>query len=98
VEGEVARVGPAELAALVTCQTPAGARDVCANLERDLAESGCRATFGWAFHPADGADALSLLRAADERLYARLLVRGEWNPPAASAELVAELPPARTSA
>jgi hypothetical protein len=98
VEGEIAWVGPAELAVLVACQAPAGAREACEAFERDLAEIGCRATFGWAFHPAEGADALSLLRAADERLYARLLVRGEWNPTAASADLVDELPRARTSA
>ena len=34
-------------------------------------------TFGWAVFPGDGENALSLYRAADERLYARKLVRGE---------------------
>jgi len=98
IEGEISWVGPSELAVLVTCQAAAGAREACEAVERDLAEIGCRATFGWAFHPAEGADALSLLRAADERLYARLLVRGEWNPTAASADLVEQLPRALTSA
>jgi hypothetical protein len=50
-------------------------------------------TFGWAAYPQDGKDALALFRAADERLYARKIVRGEWTPSAASAGLVEELPP-----
>ena len=33
-------------------------------------------TFGWSSFPQDGENALSLYRAADERLYARKLVRG----------------------
>jgi hypothetical protein len=98
VDGEIAWVGPAELAVLVACQAPAGAREACEAVERDLAGIGCRATFGWAFHPADGADALSLVRAADERLYARLLVRGDWDPTESGAGLVDALPRAQTPA
>ena len=49
-------------------------------------------TFGWAAYPQDGKDALGLFRAADERLYARKIIRGEWKPSAASAGLVQQLP------
>ncbi len=42
-----------------------------------MARQESRITFGWAVYPADGENALSLYRAADERLYARKLVRTE---------------------
>jgi hypothetical protein len=42
-----------------------------------MAREGSPITFGWAVYPTDGENALSLYRAADERLYARKLVRGE---------------------
>ena len=48
-----------------------------ARLERVLASQGSQITFGWAVFPSDGENALSLYRAADERLYARKLVRLE---------------------
>jgi len=89
---EVGRTGPTRLMLLAGAATPAKAHDAAFRAERALAETG-RATFGWAFFPADGRDTLSLQQAASERLYARRIVRGEWTPTAASAGLVAELAP-----
>ncbi|HSP74418.1 MAG TPA: hypothetical protein VLN26_18760, partial [Gaiellaceae bacterium] len=88
---EVARVGPSQLAAVVSSSAPAEARAAAATLERVLDEHGCLATFGWALHPGEGDDSLTLVRCASERLYARRIVRGEWSPTAASAGLVDEL-------
>jgi diguanylate cyclase (GGDEF)-like protein len=73
---EVARVGGDEFA-IITAHT--GGEDAAggaARLEAVLEGQGVRITFGWALYPADGENALSLYRAADERLYARKLVRG----------------------
>ena len=50
---------------------------LAAKLEGAMARQESRITFGWAVYPADGENALSLYRAADERLYARKLVRGQ---------------------
>jgi len=95
---EIARVGPAQLAVVPAGSVCAPRREAAA-LERLLDRSGSRATFGWAAFPGEGDDALSLFRAASERLYARRLVRGEWTPTAASAGLVDELglPPTAAS-
>ena len=75
-EDEVARVGGDEFAVITS---PAGGEEAAAlagRLESLLAAQGSRITFGWALYPADGENALSLYRAADERLYARKLLRG----------------------
>jgi diguanylate cyclase (GGDEF)-like protein len=75
-EDEVARVGGDEFAVITA---PAGGEEagaLAARLESLLAAQGPAITFGWALYPADGENALSLYRAADERLYARKLVRG----------------------
>ena len=75
-EDEVARVGGDEFAVITT---PAGGEEaaaLAARIESLLASQGPRITFGWALYPLDGENALSLYRAADERLYARKLVRG----------------------
>jgi diguanylate cyclase (GGDEF)-like protein len=75
-EDEVARVGGDEFAVITA---PAGGEEagaLAARLESMLAAQGSAITFGWALYPADGENALSLYRAADERLYARKLVRG----------------------
>jgi hypothetical protein len=47
-----------------------------ARLESVLEDQGVRITFRWALYPGEGENALSLYRAADERLYAGKLVRG----------------------
>jgi diguanylate cyclase (GGDEF)-like protein len=74
-EDEVARVGGDEFAVITAC----GADEaviVAGRLESVLEAQGVGITFGWALYPGDGENALSLYRAADERLYARKLVRG----------------------
>lgn len=75
-EDEVARVGGDEFAVITALAGGEEAAAMAARLESVLAGQGTRITFGWALYPADGENALSLYRAADERLYARKLVRG----------------------
>jgi diguanylate cyclase (GGDEF)-like protein len=74
---EVARVGGDEFAVVARCQGIDDAAKLAALLERVLADDGFAVTFGWGAFPQDGSNALSLYRAADERLYARKLIRGE---------------------
>jgi diguanylate cyclase (GGDEF)-like protein len=74
---EVARVGGDEFAVLTSLRSLGEAAQLCARLESLLATQGGRITFGWALYPAEGLNALSLYRAADERLYARKVVRGQ---------------------
>jgi diguanylate cyclase (GGDEF)-like protein len=73
-EDEIARVGSDEFA-LVTGSPEDPAR-LAGRLERRLGEEGCAITFGWACFPREGENALSLYRAANERLYVRKLARG----------------------
>jgi hypothetical protein len=77
---ELARVGPKRFAALVATRSSDEARDVTISCERALGNTGFGACTGWAESPADGTDVFSLLSVAVERLYADLLVRGEWEP------------------
>ena len=51
------------------------AAQLAARLEMITRASGAGVTFGWAVRGQDGTEALSLFRAADERLYARKFVR-----------------------
>jgi diguanylate cyclase (GGDEF)-like protein len=76
VEEEVARVGGDEFAILATVPTKDAAAARANLVEKRLADSGLRVTFGWAAFPEEGNNALGLIRVADERLYARKLVRG----------------------
>ena len=76
-EDEVARVGGDEFAVITVLARNDEAAALAAKLEAAMARQESRITFGWAVYPADGENALSLYRAADERLYARKLVRGE---------------------
>jgi diguanylate cyclase (GGDEF)-like protein len=76
-EDEVARVGGDEFAILTTLARNDEAASLAARLENELNRESSPMTFGWAVYPGDGQNALSLYRAADERLYARKLVRGE---------------------
>jgi diguanylate cyclase (GGDEF)-like protein len=75
-EDEIARVGGDEFAVITSSAGGEEAAALAGRLESLLAAQGLRITFGWALHPVDGENALSLYRAADERLYARKLVRG----------------------
>jgi len=71
---EVARVGDDEFAVLTHAASAADAGKIAAHLQRVLAGDGFGVTFGWAAYPQDGSNALSLYRAADERLYARRVI------------------------
>jgi diguanylate cyclase (GGDEF)-like protein len=73
---EVARVGGDEFAVITSLAGGEEAAAAAARLEATLENQGLRITFGWALFPGEGENALSLYRAADERLYARKLVRG----------------------
>jgi diguanylate cyclase (GGDEF)-like protein len=70
-----ARVGGDEFAVLGDCRSVDDAGRLAARLERLLEERGAKLTFGWSASPQEGENALSLYRAADERLYARRLLR-----------------------
>jgi diguanylate cyclase (GGDEF)-like protein len=72
---ELARVGGDEFAVLAAVGSTQEAARLAARLEAVLAGAGLGITFGWAVHPQDGLNALSLYRAADERLYARKYIR-----------------------
>jgi diguanylate cyclase (GGDEF)-like protein len=75
-DDDIARIGGAEFAVLTTRRVGRDASDLALQLERVAREGGYQVTFGWASFPHDGENALSLYRAADERLYARKLVAG----------------------
>jgi hypothetical protein len=65
-ESEVASVGRHRIAVVTDSRSTDEARRIAAALETAVGGS-----FGWAFHPQDGDDALSLFGAASERLQAR---------------------------
>lgn len=71
---EVARVGDDEFAVLTCAASSRDAGRIAVQLQRVLADDGFAVTFGWAAYPQDGSNALSLYRAADERLYARRVI------------------------
>jgi diguanylate cyclase (GGDEF)-like protein len=75
-DDQVARVGSDEFAVLASVSTLDEAAQLSARLEWILSSQGTKATFGWALHPQEGANALALYRAASERLYARKVMRG----------------------
>ena len=74
-EDEVARIGGDEFAIVSGCRTLDEAARLAVRLERHLHQQGLTMTFGWSASPQEGENALSLYRAADERLYARRLLR-----------------------
>jgi diguanylate cyclase (GGDEF)-like protein len=76
-DSEIARVGDDEFAILMPCEKSTEAAKYAAQLELYLDSEGARVTLGWALHPQEGSNALALYRIADERLYARKLMRGE---------------------
>lgn len=94
-DDQLARLGPSRFAILVATRSPGRARETSEHLERTLQSESVPITFGWAVYPQEGHEALELFGAAVDRLQARRLIRGEWEPTAASAELVDELPIAR---
>ena len=72
---DLARVGADELAVLTACDGLEQAAQLAVRLERTLCETGALVTFGWSAFPREGENALTLYRAADERLYARRVLR-----------------------
>jgi len=74
-EADVARVGGDAFAVLASCGSVEDAGQLASQLERNLSEGGSLATFGWSAFPQEGENALTLYRAADERLYARRVLR-----------------------
>ena len=85
-EDDVACVGD-RFAVVASATSAEDARELAAEVERVLDAAGFRATFGWAFHPQDGADALALFGRASERLQARRHALGEDEPAAIVTEL-----------
>jgi diguanylate cyclase (GGDEF)-like protein len=75
-EVDVARVGGDEFAVLSLCDSVEHAAQLAVRLERSLCESGSLVTFGWSAYPREGKNALTLYRAADERLHGRRVLRG----------------------
>jgi diguanylate cyclase (GGDEF)-like protein len=87
---EVARIGEDSFAVLTYSASAGDAGKVAAHLQGLLAADGFAVTFGWAAFPQDGSNALSLYRAADERLYARRVIHRQTT--------VVPLKPSATSA
>ncbi len=69
------RVGQDEFGVLTSLSSGEEAGKLVAMLESVLDREGLDVTFGWAVSPQDGENALSLCQAADERRYARMLIR-----------------------
>lgn len=69
LEDEVARIGGDEFGLLASVEGAEQAVAACRRLQLALSSRGVSASFGYALHPSDGADALSLFHAADKRLY-----------------------------
>jgi GGDEF domain-containing protein len=81
----IARVGPDEFAILVSCRSTEEAGALAAMVEAVLSAEGHSVTFGWSVSPRDGRNGLALYRAANERLYARKVIRrGDAAPTAAA--------------
>jgi diguanylate cyclase (GGDEF)-like protein len=89
-DDQLARVGGDEFAVLTSTSSTDGVRALAGRLTAALASEGIGMSFGWAVHPRDGSDPLTLFRTADERLYAQKLIRSRLM----SAEIV-ELPTER---
>jgi diguanylate cyclase (GGDEF)-like protein len=72
---DIARVGDDEFAILIPSTDEAA--KYATQLEAYLDMEDSRVTFGWAMHPREATNALALYRVANERLYARKLMRGQ---------------------
>jgi len=85
----LARVGGDEFTILVSDRSKEEAARRANELENALTAEGLLVTFGWALFPEEGTSGLGLIRVADERLYARKLVRGRrvGEPQVAKADL-----------
>ena len=74
-ETDLARVGAEELAVLTPCESVEQAAQLAVRLERLLCESAHLSRSAGRPSPREGENALTLYRAADERLYARRVLR-----------------------
>jgi diguanylate cyclase (GGDEF)-like protein len=74
-EDDIARIGGAEFAILCAADSVLEASRYANRLEQAVAGAPHPITVGWAGSPGEGRNALSLYRAADERLYARRILR-----------------------
>jgi diguanylate cyclase (GGDEF)-like protein len=74
-DDEIARLGATTFAILTTAEDGDEAARLSTRLERIVSADRPTITFGWSVFPQDGENALSLYRAADERMYARKLIR-----------------------
>lgn len=74
-DDEIARLGATTFAVLTTTDDVDEPSRLTARLERVASADGSTITFGWSAFPHDGDNALALYRAADERMYARKLIR-----------------------
>ena len=90
-DDELARIGPSQIVVAAAGRDARWGRTVAAELEETLRASGSDATFGWAASPGEGTDVLALFHAAGTKLAARRFVRGDWQPSAESAGLVASV-------
>jgi diguanylate cyclase (GGDEF)-like protein len=88
-DDDVARVGSEEFAILAAVPTLDAAAQLATRLERALADDRTKATIGWAAFPQEGDNALTLYRAASERLYARKVMRSYLRPVPEPVEQVA---------
>ncbi len=80
-EDRLARIGGDEFAVITSATTTDAVRALCDRLTAALASQEMSMSFGWALSPRDGDTPLLLFRAADERLYARKLLRRSLTPP-----------------
>ena len=76
-DSDISRVGDDEFAILIPSTQADEAAKYVTQLEAYLDMEDSHVTFGWAMHPREGTNALALYRVADERLYARKLMRGQ---------------------
>jgi len=90
-DDELARIGPSQIVVAAAGRDARWGRTAAAELEETLRASGRDATFGWAVSPGEGTDVLALFHAAGTKLAARRFVRGDWQPSAESAGLVASV-------
>ena len=79
-DDRLARVGGDEFAVITTARNTEAVRALCDRLTSALAAEGMGMSFGWALYPRDGENPRLLFRAADERLYARKLLRRSLTP------------------
>ena len=75
-EDTVARVGGDEFVVLTEIEAPDEAEAICRRLQAALARRGLSASFGYATHPGEGTDNLTLFHTADKRLYEGKLAGG----------------------